>query len=135
MGVPKETESSIDLPVSTAVAWRALTRAAGADETVPGTTWHLENADVAIDSATAGEGAGGFATWNGIDYRVAAHLVPRGFGKTLLLLTADPGVEQHGLRGDAHASVSHRHARRDLEALAQAVGDAVEAAQRGTPAG
>jgi hypothetical protein len=127
MGVPKETESSIDLPVSTAVAWQALARAARADETRPGATWHLGRTDVAIDSATPGEGAGGSGSWNGVDYRVAAHLVPQGVGRTLLLLTADPGVEQHGLLGDVHVSASHRHARRDLEALAAATGAQVEA--------
>jgi hypothetical protein len=127
MGVPKETESSIDLPVDKDVAWRALTRAAGADETAPGATWHLEHADVSIDSATAGEGAGGSGTWNGVDYRVAAHLIPQGAGRTLLLLTADPGVEQHGLRADVKVSASHKHARRDLEALAAAVGKQIAA--------
>ena len=125
MGVPKETESSIDLPVSKDVAWEALTRAAGAAMTLPGTTWHLEHADVAIDSATPGEGAGGLGRWYGIDYRVAAHLVPQGAGRTLLLLTADPGVEQSGLGGEVRVSASHRHARRDLEALAAATGDQV----------
>ena len=129
MGVPKETESSIVLPVSPAGAWRALTRAAGADETIPGATWHLEHADVAIDTATPGEGAGGSGSWDGVDYRVAAHLVPQGTGRTLLLLTADPGVEQHDVRGQIRGSSSHKHARRDLEALAAAA--AVQAAAGG----
>jgi len=131
MGVPKETESSIDLPVSTAVAWQALTRAAGVEATAPGATWHLEHAEVAIDSATPGEGAGGSASWDGVDYRGAAHLVPQGARGTLLLLTADPGVEQHGLRGEVRASASHKHARRDLEALAAATGAQVAALSGG----
>lgn len=131
MGVPKETESSIDLPVAKDVAWRALTKAAGADETRPGTTWHLEHSDVAIDSATPGEGAGGSGSWNGVDYRVAAHLVPQGAGRTLLLLTADPGVEQHGLAAEVHVSASHRHARQALEALAAATGRLIETGEVG----
>lgn len=126
MGIPKESEASIDLPVSTDVAWRLLGRAAGVDETAPGMTWQLENTEVAIDSSTPGEAAGGLGTWNGIEWRVSAHLVPRGARKTLLVLTADPDAERHGPLGEMRASASHRHARRDLEALAAAVGRLVE---------
>jgi hypothetical protein len=126
MGIPKESEASIDLPVSTDVAWRLLGAAAGADVTEPGTIWQLEHSRVAVDAATPGEGAGGLGAWDGIEYRVSAHLVPRGAEQTLLVLTADPGVEQHGPLGEMKSSASHRHARRDLATLAAAVGRLAE---------
>ena len=126
MAIPKESEASIDLPVSTDVAWRLLGTAAGVDETAPGATWHLEHTDVVIDSATPGEGAGGLGGWDGLEYRVSVHLVPRGAQQTLIVLTADPDVEQHGPIAELRAGASHRRARRDLESLAAAVGRLVE---------
>ena len=117
--IPRETSASIELPVAPADAWRAL---AGAGNLTAEGVLHLEHADVALDSVTPGEAAGGDAHWDGLDFRVAVHLVPRGADQTLLLLTAEGTEEPHGLRSTAHASAAHRRARQDLEALAVAVG-------------
>ncbi len=84
--------------------------------------WHFEHADVALDSTSPGEAARGTGSWHGIVYRVSAHLVPRGARETLVVLTADPESEPLGIRGTGRVWASHRQARRDLEAMAEALG-------------
>ncbi|MEZ0448060.1 hypothetical protein [Cellulomonas sp. ICMP 17802] len=131
--IPKETAASIELPVSTDVAWRALTTVAatGPDQDA---VWHFEHTDVVLDAVTPAEAADGSGRWEGVDFRVAAHLVPMGARRTLLVLTADATTEPHGVGATAHASASHRRARRDLEAMALAVGTQVAAWDDGPPA-
>ena len=117
--IPRETSASIELPVGRDDAWRAL---AGAASLTAEGVLHFEHADVVLDSVTAGEAAGGDARWEGLDFRVAVHLVPRGADQTLVLFTAEATEEPHGVRSTAHASAAHRHVRQDLEAMASAVG-------------
>ncbi|KQY47936.1 hypothetical protein [Cellulomonas sp. Root137] len=123
MGVPKETSASIEIPVNPDLAWRALTTAAGAPTEPP--VWHLEHAAVTLDTFSPAEAAGGYGAWNGVEYRVSAHLVPRGARQTLVVLTAESDLEPHGIAGAARAARSRRQVRRDLEALAAAVGEQV----------
>jgi len=120
--LPRETSASIELPVPRDVAWQALARAAGLPVEGENQVLHFEHSDVVLDSVTAGEAAGGWGRWEELEFRVAAHLVPLGADRTLLLLTAEAVEEPHGLRSTAHASAAHRHARQDLEAMAVAVG-------------
>ncbi|MFS0698403.1 hypothetical protein AB6N24_00355 [Cellulomonas sp. 179-A 4D5 NHS] len=117
--IPKQTAASVELPASTSVVWRVLTSVVEGDQ---GEVWHLEHTDVSLDVVAPGEAADGSARWEGLDFRVAVHLVPMATGGTLLLLTADPVAEAHGVRATAHASASHRLARHDLEKVALAVG-------------
>ncbi|WP_421740511.1 hypothetical protein [Cellulomonas sp.] len=121
MGVPKQTAASIEVPADPRLAWRALTTVArGTDQSTA--VWHFEHADVALDSTSPGEAARGTGSWHGIVYRVSAHLVPRGARETLVVLTADPESEPLGIRGTGRVWASHRQARRDLEAMAEALG-------------
>ncbi|WP_456786985.1 hypothetical protein [Cellulomonas sp. P5_C5] len=129
--IPKETSASIELPVAKDAAWRALSAAAGATEVDGATVWHFGHTDVALDSATAGEAAGGSGRWEQLDFRIAAHLVPMGAERTLVLLTAEALEEPHGVRSTAHASAAHRRARHDLEAMALAVGQQVTGGEDG----
>lgn len=123
MGVPKETSASIEIPVNPEVAWRALTTAAGA--ATDATVWHLAHADVTLDTLSPAEAASGYGAWNDVDYRVSAHLIPRGARETVVVLTAESDVELRGIAGAARAARSRRQTRRDLEALAAAVGEQV----------
>jgi hypothetical protein len=120
--IPRETSASIELPVARDDAWRAL---AGAARLTAEGVLHFEHTDVVLDSMTPGEAAGGDAHWEGLDFRVAVHLVPRGADQTLVLFTAEATEEPHGVRSTAHASAAHRHARQDLEAMALAVGEQI----------
>ena len=120
--IPRETSASIELPVAREDAWLALADAASLTMEGEDQVLHFEHTDVVLDSVTAGEAAGGSGRWEGLEFRVAAHLVPMGADRTLLLLTAEAVEEPHGLRSTAHASAAHRHARQDLEAMALAVG-------------
>jgi hypothetical protein len=117
--IPRETSASIELPVARDDAWRAF---AGAASLTAEGVLHFEHTDVVLDSVTPGEAAGGDAHWEGLDFRVAVHLVPRGADRTLVLFTAEATEEPHGVRSTAHASAAHRHVRQDLEAMARAVG-------------
>ncbi|KQR07676.1 hypothetical protein [Cellulomonas sp. Leaf334] len=119
--IPKETSASIELPVAADAAWLALTRAAGGQDHL----FRFEHTDVVLDSVTPGEAAGGDGRWEELDFRVAVHLVPMGAERTLVLFTAEATQEPHGVRSTAHASAAHRRARRDLEAMALAVGQQV----------
>ena len=123
--IPRETSASIELPVAKDDAWRAL--AAASSLTAEGVL-HFEHTDVVLDSVTPGEAAGGDGHWEGLDFRVAVHLVPRGADRTLMLFTAEATEEPHGVRSTAHASAAHRHARQDLEAMALAVGEQITGA-------
>ena len=123
--IPRETSASIELPVAKDDAWRALASAARLATDGPDQVLHFEHTDVVLDSVTAGEAAGGDGHWEGLDFRVAVHLVPMGADRTLVLFTAEATEEPHGVRSTAHASAAHRHARQDLEAMALAVGTQV----------
>ncbi|GEL99316.1 hypothetical protein [Cellulomonas terrae] len=125
--IPKETSASIELPVPRDDAWRALVGAAGGQDRL----WRFEHTDVVLDAVTPGEAAGGDGRWEDLDFRVAVHLVPMGADRTLVLFTAEATEEPHGVRSTAHASAAHRRARRDLEAMALAVGQQVSERQEG----
>ena len=122
--IPRETSASIELPVARDDAWRAL---AGAASLTAEGVLHFEHTDDVLDSVTPGEAAGGDGHWEGLDFRVAVHLVPMGADRTLVLFTAEATEEPHGVRSTAHASAAHRHARQDLEAMALAVGEQITA--------
>ena len=123
--IPRETSASIELPVARDDAWRALTEAASLTSEGRHQVLHFQHTDVVLDSVTPGEAAGGDGHWEGLDFRVAVHLVPRGADQTLVLFTAEATEEPHGVRSTAHASAAHRHARQDLEAMALAVGEQI----------
>jgi hypothetical protein len=129
--LPRETSASIELPVGKEAAWSALASAARLAAEGQQPVLHFEHTDVVLDSVTPGEAAGGDGHWEGLDFRVAVHLVPRGADQTLVLFTAEATEEPHGVRSTAHASAAHRHARQDLEAMALAVGQQVTGREEG----
>ena len=125
-----DVATSIEMDVPPHVAWEALqllTRSPTESPHKHALTWHFMHADVAMRSALQAEGASGSTQWDGVEFRVSAHLVPTGDRGTLLVLTAAPNGASRGPSAAAHVGPALRHARGDLRALAEAVAEQVAA--------
>lgn len=79
---------------------------------------------VALRREAPGAGAAGRAVWDGVRYRLSAHLVGSGAGTTLVL-SARRRLEPGGPRDATRFARARRHARRDLRQLVDVVATAV----------
>lgn len=126
-----DAATSIEIDAPPRITWAALQSLARSTAGSPRgatLTWHFTHADVAINAVLPAEGASGSGRWDGVDFRVCAHLVPQGAQVTLLVLTAAPSAACRGTSAPTHVRSALRHARGDLRALAEAV--AVQVAAR-----
>lgn len=105
--------------------WGALVRPA--TEQLGTDVIALPTQDVALRREAPGDGAAGPAVWDGVRYRLSAHLVGAGEATTLVL-SARRRLEPRGRRDGTRFARSRRHARRDLRRVVDAVASAVGSA-------
>ncbi|NKY37975.1 hypothetical protein [Cellulomonas septica] len=114
---------SVELAAPPATAWDAVARTGRA--TVAGNRrprrLRLSTADMTVEVFVPDEDAIGTAVWDGQEFRVSVHLVPRATGRSLLILTAAPMRESLHVFGDSHSRRAHRLAHTALRAFADAV--------------
>lgn len=119
---------SVELAAPPATAWDAVARTGRA--TVAGNgrprRLRLSTADMTVEVFVPDEDAIGTAVWDGQQFRVAVHLVPRDTARTLLILTAAPVRDSLHVFGDSHARRAHRLAHTALREFADAVAQEAE---------